>query len=744
MTSNHRKRNPQSMNTHLPRQLIMPVLLGLAVLNSQLSAARAQGTAFTYQGHLSAGAGPADGTYDLTFSLFNASAGGSQVGATVTNLAVGVTNGLFTVITDFGAVFNGTPCWLQIGVRTNGGSAFSPLSPLQELTPTPYALYAPNAGTASTVVAGGISSVGIQAGSIMASNLNMASVSNALGNALGGSFWGLGGNAGTTAGVNFLGTMDDQPLQLRSYNQTGLQIQYVSRLTGTPPNYGSISSMNIVGGYGVNTVSNGVIGATIAGGGEASRNGTKVGWAANTVGGDYGAVGGGSGNTAGPNATVPGGSWNIAMGNGSFAAGRYAQTVNDGSFIWSDGSQDPFTSPGPNRFDVLATGGVSLQGGNVGIGTTSPNTLLEVTGDVRIDNHRLLVQSGSDTANGLEYLTSGLTGVPGGAAGPFLFGWNGGALGVANPTSVALSWTWEGNVWVSNNLSAASLAIDPNNFNLGNVYSNALTFGASSGEGITSKRSGTDPYDLEFFTDFDNRMTIAQGGNVGIHTTTPSETLEINGTSRLDDNDMYLRTGTDRNHGLGYRASIEGIATDGPFLYGWNGGALGTGNPDSISLKWDYTGSVWVSNNLSTASLTIRGGSDVAEPFPVTGSEVEPGTVMSIDEAHPGQLTRSTQAYDTRVAGIISGAGGINPGLSLQQDGVLDQGQKVALSGRVYVQADASLGAIKPGDLLTTSDVPGCAMKVSDHARAQGAILGKAMTGLKEGKGLVLVLVTLQ
>jgi hypothetical protein len=68
----------------------------------------------------------------------------------------------------------------------------------------------------------------------------------------------------------------------------------------------------------------------------------------------------------------------------------------------------------------------------------------------------------------------------------------------------------------------------------------------------------------------------------------------------------------------------------------------------------------------------------------------------------------------------------------------------VALSGRVYVQADASNGAIEPGDLLTTSSLPGRAMKVTDHAKSQGAILGKAMTALDHGQGMVLVLVTLQ
>jgi hypothetical protein len=66
------------------------------------------------------------------------------------------------------------------------------------------------------------------------------------------------------------------------------------------------------------------------------------------------------------------------------------------------------------------------------------------------------------------------------------------------------------------------------------------------------------------------------------------------------------------------------------------------------------------------------------------------------------------------------------------------------LTGRVYCWANASYGPIEPGDLLTTSDTPGHAMKVTDHAKAQGAIIGKAMTELKQGKGLVLVLVTLQ
>jgi hypothetical protein len=146
----------------------------------------------------------------------------------------------------------------------------------------------------------------------------------------------------------------------------------------------------------------------------------------------------------------------------------------------------------------------------------------------------------------------------------------------------------------------------------------------------------------------------------------------------------------------------------------------------------------------SCASLTIRGGADIAEPFQMSHANIPKGSVVVIDEKTPGQLRLSTDPYDTHVAGIVSGANGINPGLSLRQEGALDGGQNVALTGRVYVRADGNNGAIKPGDLLTTSSTPGHAMKVTDHARAQGAILGKAMSGLKEGNGMVLVLVTLQ
>ncbi len=106
--------------------------------------APAQGTAFTYQGHLSDTGQTANGSYDLTFALFGSDSGGMAVADTLTNSPTTVSNGLFTVVLDFGAnVFNGQPRWLEIAVRTNGSTeSYTTLSPRQELTATPYAITA--------------------------------------------------------------------------------------------------------------------------------------------------------------------------------------------------------------------------------------------------------------------------------------------------------------------------------------------------------------------------------------------------------------------------------------------------------------------------------------------------------------------------------------------------------------------------------------------------------------------------
>lgn len=153
-----------------------------------------------------------------------------------------------------------------------------------------------------------------------------------------------------------------------------------------------------------------------------------------------------------------------------------------------------------------------------------------------------------------------------------------------------------------------------------------------------------------------------------------------------------------------------------------------------------------------TTSLTINGGSDLAEPFPASadGVTLVPGMVLSIDPEHPGALRASTEGYDRKVAGVYSGGNGLPTGLVMGKDGCELTGANedtlpLAMTGRVWVFADESNGAIEPGDRLTTSAAkPGYAMKATDSNRSDGAVIGKAMTPIDEESGMVLVLVNLQ
>jgi hypothetical protein len=305
-------------------------------------------------------------------------------------------------------------------------------------------------------------------------------------------------------------------------------------------------------------------------------------------------------------------------------------------------------------------------------------------------------------------------------------------------------------------------------------------------------------------TSFSNEVArITNSGNVGIGTTAPGPgaKLHVEG-GEIVDGTLNIRNASDQTRlflspfsgqlamyaadGTTETVEILGDEGDGGAhltLRGTDGSEVlidADGGPADPGAKLALRNAAGVSTvfldakdgdgngRIKTQVLQITGGSDFSEQFDIGpaatpsrevssqysgamgGNETAtvdpiPGMVVCIDSQNPGKLIVSSAAYDRTVAGVISGAGGVKPGMLMGQAGsVADGAHPVALSGRVFVLCDASTGSIQPGDLLTTSGTPGHAMKVADHAAAQGATIGKAMTSLAKGQnGLVLVLVNL-
>ncbi|MFT7669127.1 MAG: hypothetical protein ACI8X5_001827, partial [Planctomycetota bacterium] len=209
---------------------------------------------------------------------------------------------------------------------------------------------------------------------------------------------------------------------------------------------------------------------------------------------------------------------------------------------------------------------------------------------------------------------------------------------------------------------------------------------------------------------------------------------------------MYIQTGTDLSGGSTARLLFTGmgggpvnmaIAADGNV-------GVGVANPAAqLHIKASASETlirgevaditvfeVTDTGRVVTTALEITGGGDLVEGFETTGGQAPAGTVMIIDASNSGRLIPSKSAYDTKVAGVVSGAGGVKHGIRMGQDDVLDGETLLAMTGRVYVQCSTENGAIQPGDRLTTSSLAGFAMKATDTTRSVGSVIGKAMSAL--------------
>jgi hypothetical protein len=282
---------------------------------------------------------------------------------------------------------------------------------------------------------------------------------------------------------------------------------------------------------------------------------------------------------------------------------------------------------------------------------------------------------------------------------------------------------------------------------LGGPTALQIPAGAGAGRVLTSDASGNAswqplPPSATVWAVSGTNIYNTNTGNVGIGTTSPASLLHVQ-----------------------YASGQAGISSRGPSGDTWlpfiDGNAYIAGaniifrdNTNAERMRITGAGNVGIGTASPAAKLDVNGtarvkvleitGADIAEKFPTTET-LEPGTVVEIDPDNPGHLRKARGAYNKRVAGVVAGANGLSKGIVLGNLEGSENHTPIAISGRVWVYADATHEAIEPGDLLTTSDTPGYAMKASDPSRAHGAVLGKAMTRLEKGKtGMVLVLVNLQ
>ncbi len=589
------------------RKLAATVVVVVALSNNIHAAPL--GTAFTYQGQLQSAGAPATGSYDFQFTLYDAASGGSAVTAVLSTNGVGVNDGLFTVSLDFGSsVFAGEARWLSVAVRTNGAPSYNLLSPRQPVTASAYALFAPNAGVAASATAAGtanavganaVTAAGIAAGQVVKSlnglhdavtlnqgaNVTLSAVGQSL-TLSSPTDWHIGGNAGITPGADFLGTVNDEPLELRVNNNPVLRLQH------------SGDGFNVIGGSPANSVAAGVVGATISGGG--NTNGSVLNYTPNSIAANYSFIGGGGGNqvgggafnsvigggggnqtggsgydsvigggfynaVTGPYSTVPGGLYNTAAGGWSLAAGIRAQANHNGTFVWADyrGASGPsFASTGTNQFLVRASGGLQVFDGSI------------------------FADSGGANTNGTLNPAPGL-----------VFG------------------------------------------------------GTGSGEGMASKRlnDGTgNTWGLDFFTDFLPRLSINNGGDLWIY-----------------DHTLFLRSAFDENHGLGWFGLTKTFATnavDGPVLFGYSGGALGTEQfgAENIALYWNALGKVGIGTTAPAQELHVVNPASASNGAGVMGENLAAGGagVYGVSRSTTGTGV-AAQGASTSSAALTINTGGI-------------------------------------------------------------------------------------
>lgn len=687
---------------------ILVLSVGLIFCLVDVSNAKLMGTAFTYQGRLIDTNSAADGLYDFQFRLYYGPTDVNQAGVTVDVIDLDVIDGYFTAELDFGsAVFDGNSVWLEIDVRpgdSNDPNAFLTLSPRQEVTPMPYALQtrgifvdnAENVGIGTTTPKGKLDVDGGKANlGLRGTNIKIEAQDGGDG---GGLFGDNGGNGGN---IILLPGEGGEPRGLGIPGRPGNV-----GIGTTKPNF----DLDVAGhiNFTGNLYQNGSL---FPGGGSLwTASGSDIYFNAGNVG-----IG-----TDSPTAKLH------SVSSDSTAIYGYCSGENNYSGFFSGGMGMCIFGTDEMGGHLLLRGlgafPITDNWGTIEFKDLYNNLKGSITSRTTLIGHVLLLGAGEDIQMCI-YNNNRVgigTFLPVGQLG--LGDYQGGTVGSAvagHEKQLVLAGDY--NTGFNTGSSVKLLISDYDNDTGADIYpiycedeNNKVDFYVRKQEGEAS--------------------TAYFGGNVGIGTKEPAGKLDIRSS-----------TGT----------SCMFVVSEGTSVNAWFSVSNTSGGQAIMATSnSDLSPAVRISNTGNGGALSVDGtaqvdvleitGADVAEKFPVT-EEVKPGMVLAIDSEHPGKLCLARGAYNRCVAGIVSGANGLPAGAVLGNLPGQEESMPVALSGRVWVYCDATEQPVEPGDLLTTAERSGYAMSVTDYQRAQGAVIGKAMTRLEKGNtDLVLVLVNLQ
>jgi len=447
------------------------------------------------------------------------------------------------------------------------------------------------------------------------------------------------------------------------------------------------------------------------------------------------------------------------------------------------------TSP-QKPLDVAASGGIRI--GQTDEAASTNEIYFADNGQIRSldENHRIIFNR---SGNELEFREYGMiTLSPGATQGQRtakIVVDNGGNVGIGTSTPAATLDVAAGTLHVNEPASPTTITTTVQGAYLA---WNALT--GSTGETDLINNQGLGTGGFAFMntppsgSPRTTLMVITGTGNVGIGTPTPRSMLELSAAPKADAAGPTL-TITNATGGLGANVGIAfntyspaagaacssaiSVYDDGNYgnsmsfttkapgaannplverLFIASNGNIGIALTEDDERRDNEPASTLVvhgdirtigGGNVSVSGDVLLTGADCAEDFDVAGNRSpEPGTVVVIDEG--GALSESCDAYDKKVAGVVSGAGDYRHGILLDQRPESEDRVAVALVGKVYCKVDADYSPIDVGDMLTTSLTPGHAMKVMDPAKAFGSVIGKALKALQRGQGMIPILIALQ